>query len=198
MSIWLNQAHYCNNAWNEWESSPSLKDSSRWTTHLFSALLFFTVIYIYIKSLKPLLLIKTFVTRLLRYARTKACGLMEGASATTGAFHDEPVYGGLTDDGSPLREDESAGKMPAMLKFPASWVTKSNIHHWHSLYFFFTWIWIKLFRSRFLFESFCCRFSLTFLHLLLHFVLHVDHQQNFVPPVIYKNIILLFRAVTSL
>ena len=46
---------------------------------------------------------------------------MEGASATTGALHDEPVCGGLTDDGSPVPEDEPAGKKkPAMLKLPAS------------------------------------------------------------------------------
>lgn len=67
---------------------------------------------------------------------------MEGASATTGALHDEPVCGGLTDDGSPVPEDEPAWKKkPAMLKLPASWVTKSNIHHCYFLgYFFFTWV----------------------------------------------------------
>ena len=32
-------------------------------------------------------------------------------------------------------------KKPAMLKLPASWVTKSNIHHCYFLgYFFFTWV----------------------------------------------------------
>ncbi|KAG2322329.1 hypothetical protein Bca52824_015542 [Brassica carinata] len=49
-------------------------------------------------SLKPLLLIKTFVTRLLRYVGTKGCGLMEGASATTGSWscefqHINPTQG---------------------------------------------------------------------------------------------------------
>lgn len=46
--------------------------------------------------------------------------LHQALKTAAGALHDEHIYGGLTDDGSPLREDESAGKMRAMVRFPAS------------------------------------------------------------------------------